>query len=249
MLNHKVLLFTSSDIRHKFIASQVASSEYELLVVHEQSASQISDVHLEARAKVEQSFFADAINVEYRAQYVATGTINSNEIIRLIQDFDPDTFVSYGCGLISQATLSYLDCRKINIHLGLSPYYRGTATNFWPIYNNEIQYCGVTFHELTSKIDAGSIFHQFSVDRQKYDTIHHLGNTIIKKIPEELLKVLESQSAPINQTNDFFPKSPRHYYKKSDYSLEKAELAHLKFGEYIEKFINDPSEVKLKTLL
>ena len=39
------------------------------------------------------------------------------------------------------------------------------------------------------------------------------------------------------------------YYKKSDYSLEKAELAHLKFGEYIEKFINDPSEVKLKTLL
>ena len=33
----------------------------------------------------------------------------------------------------------------INVHLGLSPYYKGSATNFWPFVNNELQFLGVTF--------------------------------------------------------------------------------------------------------
>jgi phosphoribosylglycinamide formyltransferase 1 len=245
---HKVLLCTSGDIRHKYVASKLAMCDLNLLVIHEQNITQASDIHFEARTKAEFNFFADEITKEYSSHHIPSNRINSKKVINLIQNFKPDTFVTYGCGIINQTTILGLECRKINIHLGLSPYYRGTGTNFWPIFNNEIRYCGATFHELTSRIDGGSIFHQFSVDRQRYDSVHHIGNSIIKRIPEELLKVLTKQSEPIDQIDSFFPNTPRFYYKKSDYSIEKAELVNLKFEEFIENFLNESSRVKIKTI-
>ena len=48
----------------------------------------------------------------------------------------------------------------LNIHLGLSPFYRGQATNYWAFVNNEIQFIGATFHKIDGGIDTGPIIHQ-----------------------------------------------------------------------------------------
>ena len=45
----------------------------------------------------------------------------------------------------------------INMHTGLSPYYRGGATNFWPFITNELAYFGVTIHKMSTGIDSGDI--------------------------------------------------------------------------------------------
>ena len=44
----------------------------------------------------------------------------------------------------------------LNIHLGLSPYYRGAGTNFWPLVNGEPEYCGATIHFLDERRGLGA---------------------------------------------------------------------------------------------
>ena len=45
----------------------------------------------------------------------------------------------------------------INMHTGLSPYYRGGWTNFFPIIDNVYGHFGVTIHRMSIGIDSGDI--------------------------------------------------------------------------------------------
>lgn len=248
MPKQRIILCTSNEMRHRYLASTLSKFDIELLVIHENSLLQVSDKHYEARAKIEREFFEKKISEDYRSHAIEKGMINHPDVQKLVNDYRPDKFVSYGCSIVNKGTLSLMQCQKINIHLGLSPYYRGTATNFWPLYNNEMQYCGVTFHDLTSKIDGGSIFHQYTIEKKLYETIHHVGNSIIKKLPKELMKVLDDNSKGIDQSEEMFAKQPRRYYKNKDYSLEKAVELQSRFQEVNENYLKSEAKVKIKTL-
>ena len=73
-----------------------------------------------------------------------------------------DYLLTYGCSIIKNPILKHFKQNSINIHLGLSPYYLGSATNFWPFVNDELQFVGVTFMKLEDGIDDGPIIHQIS---------------------------------------------------------------------------------------
>ena len=48
----------------------------------------------------------------------------------------------------------------INLHLGLSPYYRGSSCNFWALYDQNPAYVGATIHLLSKGLDSGDmLFH------------------------------------------------------------------------------------------
>jgi methionyl-tRNA formyltransferase len=50
--------------------------------------------------------------------------------------------------------------RAVNIHMGVSPFYRGSSTNFWAMYDRRPQYVGATLHLLSSGLDSGPmLFH------------------------------------------------------------------------------------------
>jgi phosphoribosylglycinamide formyltransferase 1 len=249
MPHHRVLLCTSGDTRHKFIASKLSEADIDLSVIQEQNTVQLTGHHFKMRSRFEQEFFEDQISAEYMSHCEPYREINPEKVRKLIEIFAPDTFVSFGCSIINPAALSRFICKRVNIHLGLSPCYRGTATNFWPIHNHEIQYCGVTFHELTTKIDEGSIFYQFTADRKLFETVHHLVNSIIKKIPYELIKVLNGGGVAMDQTNDHFSKKPCYYFKKSDFTIEKANELLSNFKGIVEKFLDNLSSIKIKTLV
>jgi methionyl-tRNA formyltransferase len=48
----------------------------------------------------------------------------------------------------------------VNLHLGLSPRYRGSHCVFWPLYNEEPEWIGVTVHYVDAGIDSGPILAQ-----------------------------------------------------------------------------------------
>jgi len=64
-------------------------------------------------------------------------TLNSPETVRFLEDQNVDVVAVYGTNLIKPPLLDRFAGRMINMHLGLSPYYRGTATNFYPLLNDE----------------------------------------------------------------------------------------------------------------
>ena len=95
---------------------------------------------------------------------------------------NPDLLVCYGSSLIKSKLLEFFKDRFLNIHLGLSPYYRGSGTNVWPLINNQPQMVGATFMHIDEGIDTGRIIHQINADIFLGDNPHTIGNRLIKKM-------------------------------------------------------------------
>eukprot|EP01012_Entosiphon_sulcatum_P069257 TRINITY_DN9995_c0_g1_i1.p1 TRINITY_DN9995_c0_g1~~TRINITY_DN9995_c0_g1_i1.p1 ORF type:complete len:585 (+),score=110.67 TRINITY_DN9995_c0_g1_i1:38-1792(+) len=72
-----------------------------------------------------------------------------------------DLFVVYGASYIKGELCDFLVRRgAVNLHAGVSPYYRGAATNFWCCHDGRPDLIGVTAHLITKGLDSGAIlFH------------------------------------------------------------------------------------------
>jgi len=88
---------------------------------------------------------------------------NTDECIKWIEDIKPDYIFVYGTGIIGKKLLLLPSLQTINLHTGISPYYRGSSCAFWPLYNKEPQMVGSTVHKCTQEIDGGSIYGRVSV--------------------------------------------------------------------------------------
>lgn len=72
-----------------------------------------------------------------------------------------DFIVVFGSSIIRGALLDEIVKRgAVNLHIGISPYYRGSACNFWALHDDRPDLVGATIHRLSGSIDGGSIlFH------------------------------------------------------------------------------------------
>jgi methionyl-tRNA formyltransferase len=84
--------------------------------------------------------------------------INSKEGIRVVSSLQPDVILVFGTGVVKQTVLSLARNLALNLHAGISPYYRGADCAFWPLYHNELNMLGATVHECTMQLDGGRIF-------------------------------------------------------------------------------------------
>ena len=50
-----------------------------------------------------------------------------------------------------------VDRRAINLHMGVSPQYRGSSCNFWALYDRTPQWVGATLHQLAAGLDSGPV--------------------------------------------------------------------------------------------
>lgn len=72
-----------------------------------------------------------------------------------------DLFIVFGASFIRSPLVDELVQRKaINIHMGVSPFYRGNSCNFWALHDRRADLVGATIHLLTAGLDSGPIlFH------------------------------------------------------------------------------------------
>ena len=144
---------------------------------------------------------------------------------------NPDLILTYGCGILSDQIIK---CAKNawNIHGGLSPWYKGGITLFWPSYMLEPQMTGMTIHELTKDLDAGDIIHQCTSDLVRGDGVHDLACRAIIKIGEEINKLL----LIINSKDDIKKKpqiNPGKLWKESDWRPEHLKLIYEIYNDKI----------------
>lgn len=86
--------------------------------------------------------------------------LNSGEGIDVVRSLEPDLIAVCGTGLLSPDVFGLARRGAINLHLGISPRYRGSHCVFWPLYNREPEWIGITVHYLDRRIDAGPILLQ-----------------------------------------------------------------------------------------
>lgn len=78
--------------------------------------------------------------------------------------------VVYGTGIVPRWV--YKDSfQTINVHWGLSPYYRGILCTDWAILNQDLKNIGFTLHELSGEVDGGRIITQGRVKVMSGDTV------------------------------------------------------------------------------
>lgn len=87
-------------------------------------------------------------------------SVNSEVMIRKLKDLNPDLVLVNGTPIIKKEILNSVETKFVNIHVGITPKYRGVHGGYWAFYNNDNNLAGVTTHLIDESIDSGSILDQ-----------------------------------------------------------------------------------------
>ena len=256
-MKKKIIILTGSELRHDFFRIRVAlNKDINVLksyceskkgnlnsVVKSSEKNNLRLLHLKQRFNSEKLFFNKFCNEKSDNSnpiFIEKGDINLprfyNEIILL----NPDLIISYGCSIIKSELLNIFEGRFINIHLGLSPYYRGSGTNYWPLVNNEPEFVGTTFMYIDSGVDTGKIIHQIRPEINLDDDVHSIGNKLIIKSSDEIVKLILAFDKLEDKLPLKFEKSKERYYRKKDFSEDSLKKLHFNFSNgMISEFIKN----------
>lgn len=91
------------------------------------------------------------------------------ELLALISSENPDLIVINGTRILPNSLLSKISCPIVNIHVGITPQYRGVHGGFWSIKENNPQLFGVTLHYVDKGIDTGGIIAQKTLVPNEFD--------------------------------------------------------------------------------
>jgi len=224
----KIAIFTSNGLRHKFYANSL-SEKTESLIICECKANTIVDIdhqkrnesfterHFRLRYEAEMAFFQG--NDTFRAPIVPMmyKDANTMTVVEIVKKFGPDAGFVFGSSILRDPLLSLIPKGKfINMHLGLSPYYRGAGTNFWPFVNNELEYVGASLLHLDAGIDTGDIIAHVRAPVSTDDNIHTLGCKVIVEAVNALMTILKriENGDDLKRKHQWKVENERYYRKK-----------------------------------
>lgn len=148
--------------------------------------------HLQDRKKNEKLIFKKILSSRKKLSfsYVYKNYFSTKYFINEIKKIKPDLIIVYGTSIIKGDLLNLYKNKIINMHLGLSPYYRGSGTNYFSLVNNRPELFGTTFLFLDKGIDTGKIIHQLRADFKAEYNSHDIGNNLILKSFNHLSKLI-----------------------------------------------------------
>ncbi len=213
MSHVRAIVITSTFLRHQFVVNRIASRADVVGVWQERKsfepmrfAASAADAaviarHFEARDASEATFFAadDGLALTARAvrRVVDPGGCNAPAEISAMRVLDPEVVFVFGTGILGSAFIAAFEGRILNLHLGLSPYYRGAGTNFWPLVNREPEYVGATIHYLDAGIDTGPIIAHVRPDIRLEDGPHEIGNRTIVAAADAFVRCALAHAAGV----------------------------------------------------
>ena len=206
-----IIIITSDSIRHNYfkrsfendpginVSKTYVEAEYSFLLERVDSGSVRFDdelaQHFIARHNTEYDFFSDIVEFskdESHTVYIKKQQINDRFIVDEIEKLAPDLIVTYGCSIVRSSLITKFRNKIINVHLGISPYYLGSGTNFHCLANNELQFEGYTFMYMDEGIDTGEIIHQSRAEICMFDNPHQIGNRLIKKMTKDFIFLINN---------------------------------------------------------
>lgn len=253
-----VAILTGAEPRHTFLRKAIAASgccdvvrsyceglEQSLEARLERADAPgegAQSVHVAARARSEADFFALFNHfAEDRSNpvFLPKGAINEAEHTQAIKQLNPNLVAAFGCSLIKEPLISALPRRFLNVHLGLSPYYRGSGTNFFPLVDGRPEFVGATFMYLDAGIDTGEIIHQIRARVYPGDTPHQIGNRLIGDVAVVYARLLERFDAldPMDQPD--IPADAR-LCRRDDFTESATTRLYTQFEDgLVERYLAD----------
>ncbi|MCH7526147.1 MAG: hypothetical protein IID39_01800 [Planctomycetes bacterium] len=243
----RVGILTGNDLRHRYFVNAVAAHFDVVAVGCQNVAYQPEDAarrptnartteilrhHFDERRRQEDSFFGHQADfrdsTERCVRSLDPDSLNGMETVQFLENRRVDVVLIYGTDLIKPPLLDRFAGCTINMHLGLSPYYRGTATNFSPLVNDEPEYVGATILLLDPGIDSGPIIHHARPDIVAEDLPHTVGCKAILAGIEKVIQALgEFETGELATVPQWKPPDAKLYLRKDYHPSQVVKLYEL----------------------
>ena len=206
----KITLFTSNQNRHNYFINLLSQNCDELFVVQENRTifPGLVKGHYPVNSLIEKYFLnvtraqkkmfgephITSINNNIHLLPLQAGDINNCSLDYLNEFLKSDIYIVFGSSYIKGDLINFLIKEKtLNIHMGISPYYRGTDCNFWALYDKNPHLVGATIHLLSKGLDSGNLlYHALSKENENpfdytMSTVKSAFHSISEKIQDETI--------------------------------------------------------------
>lgn len=171
----RITVFTGNQPRHLNLVRQLSEISDQLFFVSEVStvfpglitdrfqASFVKREYFKKVQQAEKTLFGEIsfLPVNVKILPIKLGDLSKLAEAQLSDALQSDLYVVFGASFIQGWLIDFLTVKNaINIHMGLSPYYRGASCNFWALFDERPDHVGATIHTLSKGLDSGDIlFH------------------------------------------------------------------------------------------
>lgn len=202
----KITVFTSNQPRHQAYInklSKIAETVYAVVETNTIFPGSVADFF--KKSPLMQKYFNNVINaerylfgeVDFPRENVQVLPIRFGDLNQMTQDqlssaLNSDVYLVFGSSFIRGWLADFLvDKQAINIHMGLSPYYRGSSCNFWALMDGNPNFVGATVHRLSKGLDSGDmLFH--SLPNSQTRNPFEFTMSVVDNVQNQIVSHLES---------------------------------------------------------
>ena len=255
------LIITSTSLRHKYFAIKILKSNPGTKVIFENrdrlryykvDYTDAMKRHFDSLFRTEEEYFRLEVDkhkdlLESRTLCsIHPGEINSEQFLLKLSKWNPKCIALYSVSIVRDELINMFNKRLFNIHAGLSPYYRGTATNIWPIIEGKLEYIGMTLHHVEKGIDTGGIIAQARPVLTEDDDTHSMAckNTLLAA--ELVIKVFKEYHFKgfVTDVKQDLSKGRQYYFK--DFTEETVHKLNTLIEQgIVGKYLKNTVEIEL----
>ena len=243
----KITVFTSNKDRHNYLINELSKISSEIFIIQESreliSFPDISSFKQKQLIKKYFTYVQQAEKKIFKRSFIKSskkkiniiglkfGDINNIEINYLKEFLKSDIYVVFGSSFIKGKLLKFLIKKKtINIHMGISPYYRGADCNYWAIKDNNINLVGSTIHYLSEDLDGGKIIKYVKPTYNINPFIFSM--SVVKNTIRELkLLIKKNKIYKIRPQKQDLKREIRHTKKKDFYNEDLSKILNKKINK------------------
>ena len=260
----KITLFTANQNRHNYLVNLLSNNCDELFVVQENRtifpgivpghypASEIMKKYFKnvvnAQSKIFGNSHINGKNKNIHLFPLQSGDLNKCSIDTLSDFLKSDVYVVFGSSYIKGDLAGFLVKNKaLNIHMGVSPYYRGTDCNFWALYDDNVHLVGATIHKLSKKLDSGAMLYH-ALSQIKNNPFEYTMSTV-KSAFHSLAERIKNESIFSIQPEIQNKDKEVRYSKKDEFNDDVVKLflnkqINLNSDKFDKKLFKDPYILK-----
>jgi methionyl-tRNA formyltransferase len=202
----KITIFTSNGLRHLHLINKLSTIAKVSAVIESKtlfhgkldgffSKTPQHKKYFDYVNKSEIKFFkySNYLKTIERTLILQQGDLNYIKKKDLINFIKSDIYIVFGASFIKGWLLKFLKEKKaINIHMGISPYYKGSSCNFWALYDKNINMIGSTIHYLSEKLDGGDVIMNI-YPKKKYKSGFDYTMRSVLDTHETIFKLIKSK--------------------------------------------------------
>ena len=226
-----ITLITSDQIRHNYLVNLLSNIATKLNVIQEKKTffsnqNKISNLMKNYFLKVDEAqkkIFGNTA-IDKKNKNIKLLSLENKELekcsLNFLSDFlNSDIFIVFGSSFIKKDLVNFLiDHKALNIHLGISPYYRGMDCNFWALFDNNPHLVGATIHLLSKGLDSGPILYHALSEIKEDPFIYTM--SAVKSAFESIAQKIENKTI-FEHTPEIQDKSKEiKYSKKNEFNDE-----------------------------